>query len=104
MTILEALLNSVNYPLTESQVIPLTIKRGLDASSEFTTDIANSRLYLLTYADVLRFVITMVNISQGGAVYTTSVKSLISVANGIYSRFGEPLISENSVPPTITIL
>lgn len=94
MTTLLALKNSVNYPLEDSHVEPLLIKRGVDASADFTTDVANSKEYELAYADVLRFVVTMVNLSQGGSVTQASVRSLAGTANAIYRKYGESVIGD----------
>lgn len=94
MTTLNALKNSVNYPLEDAQVEPLLIKRGIDASADYTIEIANSREYELAYADVLRFVVTMVNLSQGGSVTQAGVKALAGTANAIYRKYGESAIGD----------
>ena len=100
MTILEALQNSVNYPLSSKNVEQIAIKRGLDIDDELTTEIANSREYELSYADVLKFVATMVNLNQGGSVTLSNASDLTGTANAIYRKYGEPLIGaiENSKP------
>ena len=95
MTILSALKASVNYPLSESNVEPLIITRGLNASDEFTQEIGKSKEYRLAYADTLRFVVTMVNLSQGGSVSQAAVNALAGTANAIYREFDEPLIGES---------
>lgn len=94
MTTAEALKYSVNYPLSDSNVLPILTKRNLVADEEFTTEIANSKEYELSYADVLRFVVTMVNLSQGGSVTQASVASLAGTANAIYRKYGESEIGE----------
>lgn len=94
MTTLIALKSSVNYPLEDANVEPLLIKRGLDGGADFTSDIANSRAYELAYADVLRFVVTMVNLQQGGSVTQASVRSLAGTANAIYRKWGESVIGD----------
>ena len=105
MTTKEALIKSVNYPLTESNVIPLMVARGLDQAAELTQDIATSTAYKLAYADCLRFVVTMVNLQQGGSVTQAAVKALEGTANAIYKANGEPLIGEVAdAQPTVTIL
>lgn len=105
MTTKEALIKSVNYPLTESNVIPLMVARGLDQAAELTMQIAKSDAYKLAYADILRFVVTMVNLQQGGSVSQAAVKALSGTANAIYKAFGEPLIGEEAgLTPTVTIL
>ena len=96
MTILNALKTSVNYPLSEDNVTSIVIRRGLSASDDLTTEIANSRQYELAYADLIRFVVTMVNLSQGGSVTQASVSALVGTANAIYRKYGETLIGETA--------
>lgn len=100
MTILEAIKSSVNYPLADSNVEAICIKRGLDIDEELTTNVANSKEYELSYADVLKFVATMVNLNQGGSVTLPSASVLTGTANAIYRKYGETLIgeAENSKP------
>lgn len=105
MTTAEALKFSVNYPLSDNNVLPILTKRGLVANEEFTTDIANSKGYELAYADVLRFVVTMVNLSQGGSITQASATSLAGTANAIYRKYGEDEIGEiASSKPIVEIL
>ncbi len=105
MTTLEALKHSVNYPLEDSQVEPILVKRGLDGSATFSTEIANSAAYELSYADMLRFVVTMVNLQQGGSITQAAVSALAGTANAIYRKHGEELIGEMAdKQPTVTIL
>ncbi len=94
MTIISALKSSVNYPLGENNVEPLLITRGLDPQGEFTTEIGTSKEYRLAYADTLRYVVTMVNLSQGGSVTMPNASVLAGTANAIYKEFGEPLIGD----------
>ena len=96
MNVLEALKSTVNYPLSDSNVEAVIIRRGLDKTATLTTDMANSRAYELAYADLLRFVITMVNLSQGGSVTQASVASLTGTANSIYRKYGESEIGEKA--------
>ena len=91
-TILSALKASVNYPLSDNNVIPLLITRGLDPDDDFTQVIGKSKEYRLAYADTLRYVVTMVNLQQGGSVTQAAVDAIVGTANAIYREFGEPLI------------
>lgn len=105
MTTKDALIKSVNYPLTELNVIPLMVARGLDENETLTQEIANSKEYRLAYADILRFVVTMVNLQQGGSVTQAAVNALTGTANSIYKSYGEPLIGEIAdKEPTVTII
>lgn len=105
MTILEALQNSVNYPLNSKNVKPILLKRKLDIDAELTTDIANSSNYELSYADILKFVATMVNLNQGGSVTLPNASTLTGTANAIYRKYGEALIGEvENLKPMVEIL
>jgi hypothetical protein len=53
-----------------------------------------SKAYRLAYADTLRRVATMVNLSQGGSVTLPTPKEIVGTANAIYREYGEPLIGE----------
>ena len=94
MTVKEALIASVNYPLSEKNVMPQIIIRGLQPDTELTEEVGHSKGYRLAYADTLRYVVTMVNLSQGGSVTMPNAKVLAGTANAIYREYGEPLIGE----------
>lgn len=94
MKILTALKNAVNYPLSDTNVEAILIARDLDPKDDFEHEVAISKEYKLAYADVLRFVVTMVNLSQGGSVTQAAVKEMRGTANAIYKGYGEPLIGE----------
>ncbi len=98
MTIIEALRKSVsNYPLEDANVEPICIKRGLNIDDELTTDIANSKNYELATADIYKFLIMSVNLSQSGASVTKSdVQHWVGSANAIYRRYGEPIIGSTA--------
>ena len=104
MTNLEALKYSVNYPLESNHVEPILVKRGLSSVEVFTHEVAISQSYELAYADVLRFVVTMVNLEQGGKITQAEVSALTGTANAIYMKYGESLIGETADSPTVTIL
>ena len=104
MTNLEALTYSVNYPLESNHVEPILVKRGLSSVEVFTQEVANSKAYELAYADVLRFVVTMVNLEQCGKITQAEVSALTGTANAIYRKYGESLIGETADSPTVTIL
>ena len=101
MTTLEALKYSVNYPLTDKQALPILIGRGLSGSESFTQSIAQSKEYRLSYADTLRFVLTMVNLSQSGTVSQAAAAQIRGTANAIYEEYGEPLIGDTADPVAI---
>lgn len=98
MTIIEALRKSVsNYPLESANIEPICIKRGLDGDNELTTDVANSKGYELATADIYKFLIMSVNLSQSGASVTKSdVEHWVGSANAIYRKYGEPIIGSTA--------
>lgn len=98
MTIIEALRKSVsNYPLESANIEPICIKRGLDVDDELTTDVANSKGYELATADIYKFLIMSVNLSQSGASVTKSdVEHWVGSANAIYRKYGEPIIGSTA--------
>ncbi len=96
MTTLDALKHSVNYPLTDNSTLPILIGRGLSGGEEYTSAIAQSKEYRLSYADTLRYVLTMVNLSQSGSVTQAAAAQIRGTANAIYAEYGEPLIGDTA--------
>lgn len=94
MTTLQALKARVNYPLTDIQAQEKLDGRGVDPSIEFSVSVAESKEFRLAYADTLRFVITMVNLSQGGSITAQNMAAIRGTANAIYKKYGEELIGE----------
>ncbi len=94
MTNLQALKARVNYPLTDIQAAEKLMGRGIDESADFDKEVADSKAFQLAYADTLRFVITMVNLSQGGSITAQNVAGIRGTANAIYKKYGEDLIGE----------
>ena len=95
MTTLQALKQRVNYPLTDIQAEEKLVSRGADAVGTFSKEVAESKAFRLAYADTLRFVLTMVNLSQGGSITAQSPAAVQGTANAIYKEYGEPLIGDN---------
>lgn len=95
MTNLQALKNIVNYPLSDAQAEQKLIGRGVDTASEYSATINNSKNFRLAYADTLRMIITMVNLSQsGGSISAQNTADIRNTANAIYRQYGETLIGE----------
>ena len=107
MTILEALRSGVsNYPFDDLSIEAIAVERGLSIGEEFTTAVATMRPYQLAKADCIRYVLSMVNLQQGGAaVSQTDIRTKIALANAIYRRYHEPLIADPDLHnATITVL
>jgi hypothetical protein len=94
MTTLDAIKARVNYPLTTAQAEEKLISRGVGTGETFTKDVAESKGFRLAYADTLRLVLTMVNLSQGGSVTAQNMAGIRGTANAIYKEYGEILIGE----------
>lgn len=94
MTNLQALKARVNYPLSDTQAEEKLIGRSIDANDDFDASIAESKQFQLAYADTLRFIITMVNLSQGGSISAQNMAGIRGTANAIYKKYGEDLIGE----------
>lgn len=98
MDVRTALKLSISFPLASGQVEVIATKRGFTETmlaEEFTTKIANSRSYELTYADSLKMLVTHPNVSEGGVSISISDReSLIAIANDIYRKYNEPIIQE----------
>lgn len=96
MTILEAIKESVGYPISDNRAQMTLVKRGLTGSNEATQDVLNGRAFELATADLIMWMVTAPNVSEGG--YSISVadrKSMKDIASGIYSKYG---IADNSAP------
>lgn len=103
MTVLQALKARVNYPMTDMQAMEKLIGRALEPAAEFDSATASGQAFELAYADTLRFVITMVNLSQGGSITAQNMAGIRETANAIYKKYGETLIGDTA-NPTVTIM
>lgn len=105
MTLLEAIKSRVNYPMTDLQATEKLEGRGLMPDDSYDSEVAAGRAFQLAYADTLRFVITMVNLSQGGSITAQNTAGIRGTANAIYKKYGEPLIGEKGDgEPTVYIM
>ena len=95
MDVKTALMNTVTFPLTSTQAEVIAVERGLELDADFTAEVGKSPGFCLAKADMIRVFITSPNVSEGGvSISISDRKTLIGIANGIYSRYGEPLIQE----------
>ena len=97
MTILEAIKESVGYPISNNRASMALIKRGiLNAGEEVTQSFLNSKEFELATADLMFWLITTANVSEGGySVSLTEKASIKAIASGIYSKWG---VSDPSEP------
>lgn len=90
MTILEALKANVSYPVNDNQANLILIKRGLTGTATIDQSIANSQAFELAKADLLTFLLSAANGSEGSFSFSLTEKSLIQKqAAGIYAKYGE---------------
>lgn len=100
MTVREALRRSFPFVVRDSQLDVIAISRGLDLDNEFDQFAASSKPFELAYADVIKSAVMTPNISEGGVSISFNDKSsMISIANGIYGKYGEPLFGQET--PTV---
>jgi len=92
MTVREALIRKVNYPL-HGYVDVALIDRGLSGDEEYTTDVAKSNEFIGAFADCLRNVLVQgLNLSESDksiSLLTDKDKRLLSLINSLYSSIGE---------------
>ena len=89
MTILEAIKESVGYPISPNRANMTLIKRGLTGTDEATQDVLNSKEFELATADLMFWLITTANVSEGGySVSLTEKASIKEIASGIYQKWG----------------
>lgn len=96
MTILEAIKEAIGYPISVNRANITLIKRGLAGASEATQEVLNSREFELATADLIYWMITTPNITEGGYhLSVTDKKTLQQIASGIFSKWG---VSDPSTP------
>lgn len=103
MTVREALLSSASFSVSFEQAEVIAVTRDLYLEENFTKEIAVSKAFELSKADMIKMVILMPNVSEGGvSISITDRHYLMGVANSIYAKYGEPLIQEQQ--PTVEYL
>ena len=90
MTYLEAIKGKLNYPLSDNAFILALTDRGLVQTDTY----AKSQAFELAYADAITTLVTSPNVSEGSySVSLSNKEMLLSLANGIYTKYGEPVSS-----------
>lgn len=87
MNYLEAIKAKLGYPITDNAAELALITRGLVTTDTF---VATSQAFELAYADSIMTILTSpTSIKEGGYAITYSdQKSLLSIANYFYARYG----------------
>lgn len=92
LTAREALRSLTAYPLPDNVLTRALIEHGLSGAEEFDEELAHSGSYLLASADVMDFLATAPNFSQGGlsfALTSSERKQFHDRAALIRDGFGE---------------
>lgn len=98
-TIIQALRDEVQYPVTDGFLQNKLFKRQLSGDAIFTAEVALSKEYQGCVADCMIGVLTSPNISEGGVSISHSDKSVIlNIANTIYRNIGEKEVSDKQEP------
>jgi len=96
MTILEAIKEAIGYPISDNRANMTLIKRGLSATAEANEAVLNGQAFDLATADLIYWMITTPNISEGGYSLTVNdKKTLQQIASGIFSKWG---VTDPSTP------
>jgi hypothetical protein len=89
MTLLEAIKESIGYPISEKRAEMTLIKRGLNKTDEATEAVLNSKNFELATADLMFWMLTAANVSEGGFSLSISDKATLKeLASGIYTKHG----------------
>lgn len=91
-TVCELLRSVTNFPISSNTIEALALKRGLDLNATADMEVVKSKAYLLTEADIYRWLYLVANMSQGGQSYnfTSEDKERFkSEANKTYRLFHE---------------
>lgn len=70
MTTLESLKGINSYPIPYRTLESVAVRRGLTLTAEATVEVLASKAYKLANADLLRWLSTAPNITQGGQSYS----------------------------------
>lgn len=90
MATLLSSLKAVNaYPIPQSSIEAAAASRGLDLTAEATQETLQSREYRLTRADMLMWLASAPNVSQGGQSYTFDNEQRIRFRNEALSIYRE---------------
>ncbi len=102
MDVRTALESKVSFPVSKKTLGVIAEDRGLTLDDEYTKALGKTPDFRLAMADMIAHIITAPNVSEGGvSISYTDRKSLISIANRIYSRY-EPESVIQEATPTVT--
>ena len=91
MTVIEALRSVNAYPIPLRTLVITAEARGLVPTDDVSADILKSKMYNLALADLLMWLSTAPDVSQGGQNYSFTDeqrKEFRNRANSLYDDFG----------------
>ncbi len=103
-TVFEALKSCVGYRVPDGTIEDIAVRRGIHKllQTEVSTSVMDSGAYALCEADIMKYLTTVANIGEGGVSITMSEKNiLVGTANAIYAKYGQPLVGESALQPTV---
>lgn len=105
-TVIQALYDSMVYPLPYGKIENIAIERGLESDAEYTTEISSQKEYKGALADCLFSLLLAVNFSEAdksvGALTDAQRKMILGMANKLYGEIGEPA-KEDPLSPRVYI-
>lgn len=81
MTTLESLKGINSYPIPYRTLEAVAVRHGLSLSVSATAEIVNGREYKLACAELLKWLATAPNITQGGQSYSFSDEQRLQLRN-----------------------
>ncbi len=101
-TVIQALIDSLLYPIPFGKVENICISRGLNGNDHFSTDIAAGMSYKGALADCLYSLLQAINFSEAdksvGALTDSQRKAILTQANKLYKDIGEEEVSDGASP------
>lgn len=98
-TVQQALIDDIHYPIAVGFVENALIRRGLDPTSECSSETINGKAYMGAVADSLVSLVAAPNISEADKSISLSDKDkILNWANRIYVQIGEPEASVDGSP------
>lgn len=91
-TIFDSLKSVSAYPIPRRTLEDIAGERGLSVADEVTPEIREAREFRLAKADLMRWLATAPNVSQGGISYTFTDSDRVGFrkrASAIYQEYGE---------------
>lgn len=93
MTTLDALKAISSYPIPQSTIKMVAVRRGLDLTAEITQEVLTSKEYIRAEADIKIFLSKAPNISEAGITFNFSPedrRAMRSEATKALNENGEP--------------